>query len=139
LMKEKADILFTSLSLPVEHEALKMDMFSPQYWVAQGTHFYIGTSPWGVGEVRCLLSGSYCIGALKYESVPGATLQKKVTNLLTDTGMTNFCLQCCDATQGCANQTGNLVPLPIRQSQSGNFECKGWHHFECFVLLGLLA
>ena len=96
-----------------------------QNWVFNNTHTNFGALPYGVGEVRYLLDGSYMVGGVKLKKVPGDTLRKKVEHVVSQQGLRQF-LELADGEHGfwCVHDAINsclVIPPGYMVAESGRF------------------
>ena len=89
-MKKHFGRLFTRMAVPSEFETLRDDIFNPQGWAIAENHAHMSPPPFGVGEARLLLEGSYVVAGIRKEAFPlaGATAPtyKSVIEMLQKPG-----------------------------------------------------
>ena len=83
LVKVACSPLVCRAPLPTEYESLHEEIFSPQHWVVSERHMHMSTTPYGVGEVRYLLEGTYKVAAVLLSKIPGQTLEEKFEKVST--------------------------------------------------------
>jgi hypothetical protein len=91
LVKSACGPLVCRVPLPAEYESLHEEIFSPQCWVVSERHMHISPTPYGVGEVRYLLEGTYKLAGVLLSKMPGQTLKEKFDKVSgTAAGMESF-------------------------------------------------
>jgi hypothetical protein len=87
-------LLSKDFMLPAEFKTLSEDICGPQHWVAAETHMNAGLTPYGLPEVRLLISGSYLCAGVRFEDVTptkgGNSIKAKLEHCLTEQGFNRF-------------------------------------------------
>jgi hypothetical protein len=87
-------LLSTDFMLPAEFKTLSEDICGPQHWVASEMHMNAGLTPYGLPEVRMLISGSYLCAGVRFEDVTPTkgdnSIKAKIEYCLTEQGFNRF-------------------------------------------------
>ena len=67
---------------PSETGLLMANVFDPQCFVGLAVHHHIGATPYGIGEVRVILSGHCCFAGMPMHLVVGGTFRGKIDRCL---------------------------------------------------------
>ena len=70
----------SSIKMPGEHAMLTDQLLCPQQFILAPGHCHMGISPYGIGEVRIVLGGTYFVAGWALSQLNGDTLAKKLEN-----------------------------------------------------------
>jgi hypothetical protein len=90
--------LVTELVVPPTMQSLKEQIFGPQTWAQSESHISANVTPFGVAEIRVLLSGAYVVAGVPLEKIDGTTIKDKIESTLSEQGFGAFL--------SCATQEG---------------------------------
>ena len=81
---------------PSDSADLMAEVFDPQCFSGVAVHCHVGATPYGVGDVRVLVSGSFVVAGMPTSLVGGDTLRDKIDKCLTSAGCKTFLTRCKD-------------------------------------------
>lgn len=90
LREKMPSFLTVDMALPADQEVLRDDIFGAQGWAQHEFHMNTCATPYGLPEIRMLLTGAYVVAGVKLDKLKGTTLKEKVDNTLTEKGFRSF-------------------------------------------------
>ena len=105
VVKRRASPIHSAdVPLPSEYAALRDELFAPQHWAMDEFHMGAGLGPYGLPEVRLLVSGSYIMFGVRFDHIKPVqnqdSIKAKIEHVQTDKGFKQFLEDAKDEAKG---------------------------------------